>query len=154
MWKKRTSVGYFVVTFTLLLPVTAMPSHPHSAYEPDAVPWIGIALSGGGLRAAAFSHGVMLELRKLCLLKRQEDSTDSDDHNGHTTPARFSLHYLEDQEYSDDDRSSPCGRGGGASFLETPAFCPAYQAAPSRPPITRPIPTVWLSSDKGSKTLS
>ncbi|MEB2337322.1 MAG: patatin-like phospholipase family protein [Nitrospirales bacterium] len=122
MWKKRTSVGYFVVTFTLLLPVTAMPSHPHSAYEPDAVPWIGIALSGGGLRAAAFSHGVMLELRKLCLLKRQEDSTDSDDHNGHTTPARFSLHYLEDQEYSDDDRSSPCGRGGGASFLENARF--------------------------------
>lgn len=122
MWKKRTSVGYFAVTFTLLLPVTAMPSHPHSAYEPDAVPWIGIALSGGGLRAAAFSHGVMLELRKLCLLKRQEDSTDSDDHNGHTTPARFSLHYLEDQEYSDDDRSSPCGRDGGASFLDNARF--------------------------------
>lgn len=123
MWNKRTSVGYFALTFTLLFPLIAFPSHPHSAYEPDRAPWIGIALSGGGLRAAAFSHGVMLELRKLCLLKRQEDSTDSDDHNGHEIPpAQFSLHYLEDREFSDDDRSSPCGRGGGASFLDNAHF--------------------------------
>ncbi|WHZ22377.1 MAG: hypothetical protein OJF47_001489 [Nitrospira sp.] len=123
MWKKRTAAGYLTVTFTLLFPVTTFPSHPHSAYEPDVAPWVGIALSGGGLRAAAFSHGVMLELRKLCVLTRQEDPTDSDDHNGHEIPlAQFSLHYLEDRAYSDDDRSSPCGRGGGASFLDNTHF--------------------------------
>lgn len=123
MLKKRTSVGSLAVTFILLFPVTAFPSHPHSEYDPTTAPWIGIALSGGGLRAAAFSHGVMLELRKLCLLTRQEDSPDLDDHNGHEIPpTQFSLHYLEGREYSDDDGSSPCGRGGGASFLENAHF--------------------------------
>lgn len=122
MWNKRTSVGCLVAMFLLLFPVTAFPSHPHSEYDPTAAPWIGIALSGGGLRAAAFSHGVMLELRKLCLLKPAEDFTDPNHHNGHIPPAQFSLHYLEDREFSDDDRSSPCGRGGGASFLDNAHF--------------------------------
>jgi hypothetical protein len=123
MWKACTSVGTLAFTFTLLLPLTAFPSHPHSEYDQKAAPWIGISLSGGGLRAAAFSHGVMLELRKLCVLKPQEDSTDSDNHNGYKAPpTRFSLQYLEDKDFSDDDRSSPCGQGGRASFLDNTHF--------------------------------
>lgn len=123
MWNKLTSSSYLALAFMLLFPLTVFARHPHSQYDPNAAPWIGIALSGGGLRAAAFSHGVMLELRKLCLLKPPEDSPALDNQHDHDSPpTQFSLHYLEETDYSDDDRSSPCGRGGGASFLDNAHF--------------------------------
>lgn len=113
-----TSSWYFSLIIALLFPSAAYPSHDLTAFDPNAAPWIGIALSGGGLRAAAFSHGVMLELRKLCLtadpsVRRPEQNKP------------YSLRYLEDKEYSDNDHSSPCGTGGRASFLDNADFISA-----------------------------
>lgn len=123
MWKKLSILCWLVLPCALFSPVPAYPGHPHVQEDPHAAPWIGIALSGGGIRAAAFSHGVMLELRKLCLLRSPQDSTEADNHNDHDTPStQFSLYYLEETDYSDDDRSNPCGRHGGASFLDNTHF--------------------------------
>jgi predicted acylesterase/phospholipase RssA len=60
----------------------------------------------------------MLELRKLCLtadpsVRRPEQNKP------------YSLRYLEDKEYSDDNHSSPCGTGGRASFLDNADFISA-----------------------------
>lgn len=119
MWSSRLAT-YCAFSLTLLFPAAAFPHHPYSEYDPTVAPWIGVALSGGGLRAAAFSHGVMLELRKLCLIRPQEQSSDQNTPEDNSPP--YSLHYLEDTEYADDDRASPCGRGGGASFLDNVNF--------------------------------
>lgn len=123
MWRCCVSVTCVALTLALLFPAAAFPHHPHSEYDPKVAPWIGVALSGGGLRAAAFSHGVMLELRKLCLIRPQEQSPASPDQESHEDNSpHYSLHYLEDTEYSDDDHGTPCGQGGGASFLDNVHF--------------------------------
>lgn len=122
MWRSGLAT-YCAVTLTLLVPTPAFPHHPYSEYDPKAAPQIGIALSGGGLRAAAFSHGVMLELRKLCLIRPQEHSSASlDQDNIEDTYPLYSLHYIEDTAHSDDHRANPCGRDGGASFLDNVHF--------------------------------
>ncbi len=123
MWRNRVSVACIALTLMLLFPAAAFPHHPHSEYDPTVAPWIGVAISGGGLRAAAFSHGVLLELRKLCLIRPQEQSSVSHDEESHEAHSpHYSFHYLEDTEYSDDDQESPCGKGGGASFLDNVHF--------------------------------
>ncbi|HSE59350.1 MAG TPA: patatin-like phospholipase family protein [Nitrospiraceae bacterium] len=121
MWKKLSILCWLILPCALFSPAPAYPGHPHVQEDPHAAPWIGIALSGGGIRAAAFSHGVMLELRKLCLLKSSNASTDMD-HDHDTPSTEFSLYYLEETDYSDEDRSNPCGRHGGASFLDNTHF--------------------------------
>lgn len=118
MWSSRLA-RYMAFALALLFPAAAFPNHPQSEYDPKVAPLIGVALSGGGLRAAAFSHGVMLELRKLCLTRPQEQSSPPTDHDNHENHSPFySLHYLEDAEYSNEVRENPCGQGGGASFLD------------------------------------
>jgi predicted acylesterase/phospholipase RssA len=103
----------------LFFPSVAFPTHKTTG-DYDVAPWIGISLSGGGLRAAAFAHGVMLELRKFCLISRADRHDNQP--NGDSPTRSFSLHYLEDIDFSDDDRPSPCGKGGGASFLDNAHF--------------------------------
>lgn len=122
MWRAHLAT-YCAFALTLLFPIAAFPHHPYSEYDPKAAPQIGIALSGGGLRAAAFSHGVMLELRKLCLIRPQEQSSASlDQDNIEDASPLYSLHYIEDTEHADDHLANPCGRDGGASFLDNVHF--------------------------------
>ncbi|MCS6287808.1 MAG: patatin-like phospholipase family protein [Nitrospira sp.] len=67
---KRELVIHAVFQLTLLTPITviAQVSAPH-AIEP---PILGLSLSGGGIRAAAFAYGVMIELDNIKVIPSDE----------------------------------------------------------------------------------
>ena len=64
-------VGAFVVALTVLISM----QHEAQANHPDdldnKIPSVNLALSGGGLRASAFSYGVMLGLERFCVENKE-----------------------------------------------------------------------------------